>query len=608
MKNATSINVNKGMYDKFCQINGIHPLASKVPDSCVLYQARKRKNGKVTYFNFNLAKSMGLIPEDHQEKITNELDQIILDTFSIIIINEYDINHKIKFKEEEILPNKYMATRYLQLQHPNKQGKTSGDGRSIWNGTIHHMGKVWDISSCGTGATCLSPATSINNKFYQSGDPSISYGCGFSEIDEGYNTLFFSEILKKNGIETEQVLALIRYPNGMSITVRAHSNLLRPSHFFRYIKQGDDKNLEKLLDYYVDREIENKSWGPKPTSEKEKYNQFMHNITKTFARTTATFEDEYIFCWLDWDGDNILMDGGIIDYGSVRQFGLFHHNYRFDDDARFSTTITEQKLKAKYIIQTFAQGIDFILSKSKKKINIFKHDKYQKLFDQTFKQYKNRNILKKIGFNSNQQDILLEHNLKDVLKFRNAFSYFEKAKTKEGPAKLPDGITWSVIFCMRDILRELPQLYLCDEKNILPEEFIDISKSSYATEDDLYLNSYRQEKINLFQHQYWKLIRAIAEKTNTTPNKVLIELTMRSSVINKYYRVTGDAIGNIVDTVLKQSPRLAPEELEDLLHFIVHQQQFNPDDISSVIEHKKHENYKIKNRILTLVKDFREGI
>ena len=75
-----------------------------------------------------------------------------------------------------------------------------------------------------------------------------------------------------------------------------------------------------------------------------------------FARAAATFEHEYIFCWLDWDGDNCLTNGGILDYGSVRQFGLFHREYRFDDGPRWSTSIVEQRNKARYIVQTFAQA------------------------------------------------------------------------------------------------------------------------------------------------------------------------------------------------------------------------------------------------------------
>src|SRR5690349_20683345 len=109
---------------------------------------------------------MGLIHKNHPNTLSQELANSILETFSIVIINEYDIIHKVKYPKNEIFPNKYMATRYLQLQHPNKQGKASGDGRSIWNGEFSANGVTWDISSCGTGATKLSPATEIKQKFF----------------------------------------------------------------------------------------------------------------------------------------------------------------------------------------------------------------------------------------------------------------------------------------------------------------------------------------------------------------------------------------------------------------------------------------------------------
>ncbi len=236
MANTAKKNLIKdsNKYYKFDLIDGVHPIQQKAPSSAVNYQARQRPKGKVTFFNFELAKEMGIIDINHPEKLNKLLENKILETFSLIIINEYDEINNLKFDKDTIKKNRYMATRYLQIQHPNKQGKTSGDGRSVWNGTISNNGQTWDVSSCGTGATCLSPATSNNCKFYQSGDPSVSYGCGYSEIDEGIAALFFSEIFNKNNFKTERVLALIEFRGGISINIRAHTNLLRPSHFFLY--------------------------------------------------------------------------------------------------------------------------------------------------------------------------------------------------------------------------------------------------------------------------------------------------------------------------------------------------------------------------------------
>ena len=151
--------VTQKNYQKLEKLTGEHPLKELLPDSHVSYQARTRKNGKVTYFNFHLAKEVGLIPKEHPLEMNDILEESILKTFSLVIINEYDTEHNKKFKEEDIKPGTYMATRYLQPQHKDNIGLSSGDGRSIWNGYVKHKGKTWDISSRGTGATKLNQET-----------------------------------------------------------------------------------------------------------------------------------------------------------------------------------------------------------------------------------------------------------------------------------------------------------------------------------------------------------------------------------------------------------------------------------------------------------------
>ncbi|MGK5088637.1 hypothetical protein WDW86_13850, partial [Bdellovibrionota bacterium FG-2] len=111
-------------YSQFDQINGEHSFKRAVPAVAVEYQVRTRNGGRVVFFNFGLAKEMGLLPDDHPEQLNEALEEKLLQTFSLVIINEYDIQRKTKFSPEDIRPKSYMATRYLQLQHPNKQGKT----------------------------------------------------------------------------------------------------------------------------------------------------------------------------------------------------------------------------------------------------------------------------------------------------------------------------------------------------------------------------------------------------------------------------------------------------------------------------------------------------
>jgi hypothetical protein len=600
----------KSPYSNFTKINGKHSFQKAMPDSFVEYKVRTRHGGEVAFFNFSLAEEMGLIPKGHENELTKELSSQILETFSLMIINEYDLIHKTPIPKQDIRENTYMATRYLQLQHPTKKGETSGDGRSIWNGEIKHKSNAWDISSTGTGATCLSPATANKKKFFKSGDPTISYGCGYSEVDEGLATLFFSEIFHRNNIETERVLAIIEYAKGYSINVRAHKCLLRPSHIFRHLKLDNLEQLTKIIDYYIGKQISGNIWNDAPVPGKNRYKYFLKKVAERFSKMSAIFEDEYIFCWMDWDGDNILMDGGIIDYGSIRQFGLFHHEYRYDDVERFSTTILEQKSKAKYIIQTFAQIIDYIVTGEKKNISSFKNHWSMKEFDETFDIQKNINLVHKIGFSGDQADFLLKSHKSTITNFRKSFSYFEMTKAKKGKVKVPDGITQNAVFCMRDILRELPQLYLArDSQRISNSEFVEIMRSSYAKKVDLSLSSYRTQKINDFQKTYNSLVSKVISKFGIDRQKMLLELSMRSSVINKYDRVTGDSITNVVEKIVKHRPKLDAKEIYKLMTKFTEYQHFDPEakkKKTSPLKSSVHK--KIMNGLLEVVRDFREGL
>jgi uncharacterized protein YdiU (UPF0061 family) len=606
MEVAKKSQKKSSVYSKFDQLDGSHPFKKAMPDSFVDYPARVRKGGKLRYFNFELARQMGLIPKDHPDKLNVELEKKILDTFAIIIINEYDQLNNIKFPEKEVKSGTYMATRYLQLQHDDKQGRTSGDGRSVWNGQVRHNGKVWDVSSGGTGGTRLSPATSKFNKFFKSGDPSISYGCGYAEIEEGLASAIFSEIFNRNGIETEQTLVVIQFEKNFSINVRAHQNLLRPSHFFNHLKQGNLESLKSAIDFHIHQEKNKKRWDGCPKDDK-KYDFFLEVINETFAKTAAIFESEYIFCWLDWDGDNILMDGGIIDYGSIRQFGLFHAEYRYDDVERFSTTILEQKEKAKYIVQSFIQAVDFIQKGKKRKIGSFTKHALLKKFETIFEEEKNRKLMHKLGFSDKQVEHLLAHHGKTVKDFKKIYYHFERAKSKRGMVKISDGITWDAIFCMRDLLRELPQIYLSRMENITNEEFIEILKSNYADEDDLELTPYRKKMIQQYQKYFWKLLKFVAKDMDIAKEKLLLEMSMRSSIINKMERVTGDSITHIVDLVLKKQPKLSADELYRLFDEFAQAQYFEP--------HSKKESNTINKQSKHLIRDFfeivkehREGI
>ncbi|MHC4183204.1 MAG: hypothetical protein ACYSR0_07635, partial [Planctomycetota bacterium] len=550
---------------------------------------------------------------NHPNFLTKSLCKAILDAFSLKIINEYDIINKTPIPKKEIRPHKYMATRYLQSQHPGRTGLTSGDGRGMWNGFYKGKKAIWDISSCGTGATKLSPATAIENRFFKTGDDNVSYGCGRADLLDGISAAVMSEIFHCNKILTERTLAIIAFNKGASINVRASKNLLRPAHFFYHMKQGNYEGLKGAIDYYINRQVENGD-GPAIKNPIKKYRDMLERIAVNFATVAAQFESEYIFCWLDWDGDNILADGGIIDYGSLRQFGLYHREYRYDDVHRMSTTIAEQKNKARYIVQTFAQIVDFLITKKKKNIKAFSKHKIMKVFDQVFERAKDAFVLYKMGFDENLQQKLLneESNLKNIRAFRKAYSYFEMAKSREGLYKVEDGITWDAIFCVRDIMRELPGFYLSANRMMEPKDFIEIIKSNYACEEDIALNQSRKAKIIQFQKLYWKLVKKAATLSGKSTKKILSYMAGRSALINRYERVTGDSIIGVTSKVVRGGKSMNSKGLHDMFVGFVEEQILRPE----YFERPGKSNRRLRNKkakkildtMLKIVKDYREGI
>jgi len=555
---------DRGTYAAFARIDGRHPYRDAVPDGHVDYRARRRKDGEVAFFNYGLAREMGLIPGHHPDAMTPALRRAILDTFALVIVNEYDVAHGLRVPARDFLPHPYMATRYLQLQHPSRSGRTSGDGRSVWNGSWRHHGATWDLSSCGTGVTRLCPATAETNRFYKTGSRTASYGCGTASVEEGMAAAVFSEVLHRNGIATERVLAVIALPGGFAINVRAARNLLRPSHLFAPLKQNDLTRLTQAVDYAIERERVNGALAP-ARSAAEGYRAFAEAAAAAFGRAAAIFEREYVFCWLDWDGDNVLLDGSIVDYGSVRQFGLYHREYRFDDGPRWSTTIPEQKAKARAIARCFAQLTDFVISGKRKPLSAFARDPLLAVFDTVFAEEKDRLLLRHVGFDRRLEDLLLARARPLIRRFDRAHRWFETARSARGPVPVPDGITWDAVYSTRDLLRELPRIYARDPRPLPTATVLEFAASSYATRADRRETPARRRHAREIQSAYLALARRAARLTNRPMRRVLADLAQRSAAINAYARITGDAVAHAAARLARSRKSLGPDGLYEVI-------------------------------------------
>ena len=602
------------MYEKFKELNGAHPWRDVSPDGYVDYQARYRSQGRVLYFNFPLAKELGLIPADHPPTINKEIEQVILETFSLRIINEYDVAHGKKYPLESIRPGLYMATRYLQTQHRNKQGKTSGDGRSIWNGYLKTRSLTFDISSRGTGATILSPGAQQANGVVKTGDESYGYSSGLAELDEMLGSAVMSEIFYRQGIPTERCLAVIGFPDGSSIGVRSAPNLIRPAHMFRYLKQGRHAELKASLDYFIERETKNGFWQL-PAEENARYAKVLEYLARSYAKMAALLEEEYIFNWLAWDGDNMLASGAILDYGSIRQFAAKHDKYRFKDVDRYSASLSEQRHWARMIVKVFAQAIDFVQTGVKKTLRTFKAAECLKVFDLAFETERERRMLWRIGFTPEQIDHLMVKAPKEIDDFDKAISYFEDRKVLKGIEKLPDGFTHNPVFLIRNLLRILPSYFVAqkigrpdDRSAYMPNEiFCKIMAASYVVKRDLELTPARIAYVQSFQESYLKLIAALGEPFDD----VLKSIQERSAVINHRHRLTGDAMVFIIEEVIAMKGKLKIDGLQEALDAFIDSQVLIPGKWQPVqLEQLKPDTLKSRllNKIQANLEEYKESI
>jgi len=588
------------MYEKFSEIDGTHPWRNVSPDGYVDYQARYRPHGRVLFFNFPLAKEMGLIPSDHPSSIGKELEQVILDTFSLQIINEYDLQQGKKFPPETIKPHPYMATRYLQTQHRNKQGKTSGDGRSIWNGYVESDNLVFDISSRGTGATILSPGAQETQKLMATGDTTYGYSSGLADLDEMLGSAVMSEIFYRQGIPTERCLAVIGFPDATAIGVRTAPNLIRPAHMFRYLKQGRLEELKASVDYFIDREVQNGFWKI-PANEKDRYTKALDYFARSYAKLAALLEEEYIFNWLSWDGDNMLASGAMLDYGSIRQFAAKHDKYRYKDVDRYSASLAEQRGWARTTIQVFAQAMSFITSGVKENLNNFKNAECLRVFDESFARERDERMLWRIGFTPEQIAYLMSNAQKEIRDFDRSLSYFEDRKVTKGIEKLPDGFTHNPVFLIRNLLRLLPAYYVAqtasrvdDTSAYMPDEiFCRIMAASYVGKNDLKPSATTSSHVKDFQECYLRLVAVLGGPFDM----VLKTLQERSAIINHRHRITGDAVTWIIEEVIAMKGKIRIDGLQEAIDAFIDSQVLIPGKWQPVPAEKLNSN-TLKSQLL----------
>jgi hypothetical protein len=598
-------------YDAFSTLDGRHPWSADVPEGLIAYPVRRVPGGRVSYFNYDLAREMGLISADHPRHLTPELTEVLLDTFCLRIVNEYDQQNGARFAKTSLKPHAYMATRYLQMQHPDKTGRTSGDGRAIWNGVVKNGAQTWDVSSRGTGVTMLSPGAVKAGQPLKSGSTEFGYGCGLAEIDELYGQAIAAEIFHRNAIPTERVLAIIDLGRGVGIGVRAAPNLLRPAHLFLYLKQNKAEPLVRGVDYLIKRQHDNGAWSVKPT-DPDRYAKVLREITRAYARFVAKLDRDYVFAWLEWDGDNVLADAGIIDYGSIRQFGLRHDQYRYDDVERFSTNLNEQRRKARDIVQTFAQMFDFARTGVRKPWRAFDRHPALAEFEREFKNGCLEYFLGQCGFTKPVARVLLTRHRRDVEALFTAHEELERVKTYRQAHKVADGIHRPAILNMRQALAKLPAALATAPVDGVPpvraREFFNWIIAESASTRDRRLSPKLARKLEHYQLLYVRVVRRVSGPATWT--RTLGVIRARAERWNNPHRMTGNALINIVDQILRhRRGGLNAAEIQAAIEGLIDAQTFDPDYRPADQPTPKGERHlTLLQNIFTTIDGFREDI
>lgn len=120
-----------------------------------------------------------------------------------------------------------------------------------------------------------------------------------------------------------------------------------------------------------------------------------------FSRSAALFESFYIFCWLDWDGDNILASNAeCIRLRFDKTIGILCIKITDTMTPTDGRLISANKEKTRLIVQSFHQLVDFIKSGKKQKISKYSKSYATKRFDSMFDYYRKHFLLKQIGIKS----------------------------------------------------------------------------------------------------------------------------------------------------------------------------------------------------------------
>ena len=112
-------------------------------------------------------------------------------------------------------------------------------------------------------------------------------------------------------------------------------------------------------------------------------------------------------------------------------------------------------------------------------------------------------------------------------------------------------------------------------ENVL-DALTELMAARTASAEDVRISEFRGRKIAEFQVLYAKLLAAVTGqgKGSQRERKLLLELAMRSSIINRSDRITGDSAILVTQNFIRWHKRVQSRTLHEVFRAIVEHQQF----------------------------------
>jgi hypothetical protein len=96
-------------------------------------------------------------------------------------------------------------------------------------------------------------------------------------------------------------------------------------------------------------------------------------------------------------------------------------------------------------------------------------------------------------------------------------------------------------------------------------------------EQDELLTPARRAKIKEFQTSYHRLYMAVAVNLRVSPSEILQGMRERTALINRYDRVTGDAVLYVGERLVKGAKRMPTQSIHAMFQEFVEQQVLRPE-------------------------------